>query len=176
MSKVLTHRYELVSLDDVPQATPYPAGYSPLLPTPPSVTPVNTSGINVLDRYITETTVTAGQAYTKFNFSVAAGVQTATAFSDFPYTNYIMYNPGTQRIGVYPGTGFVGSTVPVTVVEPSTIVHIPWTIAGNVQVTTWVYYVINNATKGTTAPAQTAGSVTAQLINVIAWRDNPPQD
>ena len=168
MAKVIKQRYEYVSLSDVPQAVPYPAGYSPSLPTPPMVSPVSTTGISVLDQYISDNTVSAANGYGLQTLTVLSGSSLPQATLNIPAgSNLVVYPLSTVRVGIYTTTPLVPNGTPTLLVwacEPGRITSFPSTF--NAVGTGLV--VLSGTTPGNLGIQTSAGTNTA--VTVLWWQ------
>jgi hypothetical protein len=161
MAKVIKSRYEYVSLSDTPQAVPYPAGYSPALPSPPGVAPVS-NGITVTDQYMSDSAVGVSQGYGVANVTGTSGATLPQATLNVPRgSNLLVYNTGVSRLALYTTGPLVSggaNTLLVWPCEPGRITSFPGQLfvnsLGLVQLSGASPSVVINTTVGTTFSAQ----------------------
>ncbi len=184
MSKVVKFAFDYMSLSDVVQALPWPGGYSPTLPTGPNVTPVNTSGISVTDKYQTNVVAAAGLTYGVTNLSIAAATASQMTLNVPAYTNMLIYNGSGVRLVMAP-VGYVGTNIPVIACRPGMISQWSWTLlngappANTTQagtINSFIFYAPTTNTAPTVAPANTANLAANSGVQIFWWQDNPPQD
>ncbi len=170
MSKIISQRLEFLQLSDAVQSSPWPGGYSPALPTPPNVTPINTAGVSVTDSYSADTVASAGQTYGQKTIAVNA---TSTTITLPQYTNFHIYNSGANRLGIVPVgylTTYPAGPWPVVTVEPGTISSYNQNSNLSAPITQYQIYIINGAFPAAGPIAVSAGNISCQLV---FWTNAP---
>jgi hypothetical protein len=170
MSKVINTNYEYVLLSDTLQSTPWPAGYSPTLPTPSGISPVSTVGISAQFPYTCTGAFAVGQSFGIKN--VVAISSAGTAFTLPKYSNFYVYNYGATRVCIAPTTWNVGTNGPwpVISVEPGLIATWWQSMQGsysytNSPGTSFTAYV-TSASAPATVPS-TTGNISLQLFYFV---------
>ena len=174
MSKLITERYEYLSLTDAVQpisiTTPWPGGYSPQLPTPPGVTPINLVGVQVTDQYIGYTTASAGGTYGLITVSGSFTTKTITVPK---YANMRIYNTSVIRLAMIPSIAqYTVGTPPAVALPVGQISSFQHTMNGTFDgtVTQYVIYQTTSQVAPNVTPVGAPSAVTMNL-QILYWND-----